>query len=176
MENTYTKLINGLVITPTGILRGAQVILNKGIIEEINMRNTEIDHATIIDAQGHYIAPGCIDIHVHGGGGHDFAEANQKAFCAAAQAHALQGGTTAIYPTIAASPRHVFDKAMKTCSALIGTTEQTFGRIMGLHLEGNYLNPLMKGAQDPANIYPPRPAEYWDILRRNRCVRRWSAA
>jgi N-acetylglucosamine-6-phosphate deacetylase len=178
MKNTYTKLLNGRIITPAGIVRDAHIIFSEGKIIEISSRNTEIEGAQIIDAQGHYVAPGCIDIHVHGGGGHDFTEATPEAFRAAAEAHAVHGGTTAIYPTLAAAPRKVFEQAMQTCNAVMNMPERNGGaRIMGLHLEGNYLNPVMRGAQDPACIYPPRPDEYHDLLRgSDHCIRRWSAA
>ena len=49
-------------------------------------------------------------------------------------------------------------------------------RIMGLHLEGNYLNMAMKGGQDPNYIYPPDPQEYKELLNSTQCVKRWSAA
>lgn len=174
MKNTYTKLLNGPILTPEGILRDAHLLFSEGKIVEISRRNTEIDGAQIIDARGHYIAPGCIDIHVHGGGGHDFTEATPEAFYAAATAHARYG-TTAIYPTLAASPREVFDRATSACETIMNAP-RTGARILGLHLEGNYLNPLMRGAQDPAFLYPPRPEEYAGMLERSRCIKRWSAA
>ena len=175
MKNTYTTLINGPIITPEGILRDAHLLFSEGKIVEISRRNVEVTDARIIDARGRYIAPGCIDLHVHGGGGHDFTEATPEAFYAAARAHARYG-TTAIYPTLAASPREVFDRAIQTCQAIM-REPRTGARIMGLHLEGNYLNPLMRGAQDPACIYPPLPEEYSEILREGcGCIKRWSAA
>ncbi|MDR2811220.1 MAG: N-acetylglucosamine-6-phosphate deacetylase [Tannerellaceae bacterium] len=174
MLNRYTQLINGLILTPAGILRDAHLLFSEGKIVEISTQNVEISGAQIIDAQGLYIAPGCIDLHVHGGGGHDFIEATPEAFYAATNAHA-RCGTTAIYPTLAASPREVFDRAIQTCRTLMHNPGDG-ARIMGLHLEGNYLNPLMRGAQDAAFLYPPRPEEYRAILAHGHCVKRWSAA
>ncbi|MDR1557362.1 MAG: N-acetylglucosamine-6-phosphate deacetylase [Tannerellaceae bacterium] len=174
MKNTYTKLFNGAVITPGGILRDAHILFSEGKIVEISRQNTEIEGAQLIDARGAYIAPGCIDIHVHGGGGRDFIEATPEAFYAVTGAHARYG-TTAIYPTLAASPRAVFDRAIQTCETIMNEPGEG-ARIMGLHLEGNYLNPLMRGGQDPASIYPPWPEEYREILEHSRCVRRWSAS
>jgi N-acetylglucosamine-6-phosphate deacetylase len=174
MPEKYTKLLNGLILTPAGILRDAHLLFSEGKIVEISRRNTEVAGAREIDVQGRYIAPGCIDLHVHGGGGHDFTEGTPEAFHAAARAHARYG-TTAIYPTLAASPREVFDRAIQTCETLMHNPGKG-ARILGLHLEGNYLNPLMRGAQNPAFLYPPRPEEYREILERSHCVKRWSAA
>jgi N-acetylglucosamine-6-phosphate deacetylase len=171
----YTKIVNGRILTPSGILRNAYLLFSEeGKIVDVSRRNIEIAGAKIINARGMYIAPGCIDIHVHGGGGHDFLEATPEAFLAAARAHARYG-TTAIYPTLAAAPADVFRRAIAACESVMYDPGEG-ARIMGLHLEGNYLNPLMRGAQDPACLYPPRPEEYRGMLEGSRCVKRWSAA
>ncbi|MDR1938515.1 MAG: amidohydrolase family protein, partial [Tannerellaceae bacterium] len=174
MKTTYTKLVNGQIITPGGILRGGYLLLSEGKIAEISRQYIEVEGAQIIDAGGNYIAPGCIDLHVHGGGGCDFTEATPEAFYAVSRAHARHG-TTALYPTLAAAPRDVFEQAIHSCEAVMDTPEQG-ARILGLHLEGNYLNPLMRGAQALACIYPPRPEEYRELLEHSRCIKRWSAA
>lgn len=49
-------------------------------------------------------------------------------------------------------------------------------RIEGLHLEGNYINPLLKGGQDERFIQRPDPAEYRELLESTRLIRRWTAA
>ena len=68
-----------------------------------------------------------------------------------------------------------FREAIKTCEHIMNHPEQG-ARIMGLHLEGNYLNMAMKGGQDPNYIYPPDPQEYKELLNSTQCVKRWSAA
>ena len=103
MESAFLKIINAKVLTPSGLLPNGQIIISDGKIVEITGQNREIPHAEIIDAKGYYVAPGCIDTHVHGGNGHDFTEATPKAFYAITRAHALQG-TTTLYPTLAAAP------------------------------------------------------------------------
>ena len=174
MESAFLKIINAKVLTPSGLLPNGQIIISDGKIVEITGQNREIPHAEIIDAKGYYVAPGCIDTHVHGGNGHDFTEATPKAFYAITRAHALQG-TTALYPTLAAAPIDTFREAIKTCEHIMNHPEQG-ARIMGLHLEGNYLNMAMKGGQDPNYIYPPDPQEYKELLNSTQCVKRWSAA
>jgi N-acetylglucosamine-6-phosphate deacetylase len=141
---------------------------------EVSNQNIDVADATIIDARGHYMAPGCIDIHVHGGGGHDFLEATPEAFYAATTAHA-RGGTTAIYPTLAAAPVETFKRAIRNCEAVMDSPNGG-ARIMGLHFEGNYLNPLMAGAQDREMLSLPDPEEYRELLESTHCIRRWSAA
>ena len=79
MESAFLKIINAKVLTPSGLLPNGQIIISDGKIVEITGQNREIPHAEIIDAKGYYVAPGCIDTHVHGGNGHDFTEATPKA-------------------------------------------------------------------------------------------------
>lgn len=71
MESAFLKIINAKVLTPSGLLPNGQIIISDGKIVEITGQNREIPHAEIIDAKGYYVAPGCIDTHVHGGNGHE---------------------------------------------------------------------------------------------------------
>lgn len=175
MDNGFLKIINGRILTPSGIVHGGAVVISQGKIAEITDRNAELPEAEVIDAQGCYVAPGCIDTHVHGAAGHDFSEATPEAFAAIARAHALQG-TTALYPTIAAAPVDTFRRAVETCERVMAGPQGTGANILGLHLEGNYLNPVMKGAQHPDHIYDPDPREYMELLESTACIKRWSAA
>ncbi|MDH6306247.1 N-acetylglucosamine-6-phosphate deacetylase [Parabacteroides sp. PF5-5] len=174
MNNNYTKLINGQIITPSGILFGHTLIVCNGKIAEITKQNTDIPQAETIDARGNYIAPGCIDIHLHGGNGHDFTEGTPEAFYSIAQAHARHG-MTAIYATLAASPRSVFEQAIQACETVMNDPKDG-ARIMGLHLEGNYLNKVMCGGQNPDYLYDPDPEEYQELLSSTHCIKRWSAS
>ena len=174
--NAWVKIVNGRVVTPGGILSQGQIIATEGKIAEVTERNVELPaDAEVFDAEGCYVAPGCIDMHVHGAAGHDFSEATPEAFRAIARAHALQG-TTALYPTIAADSGEVFRRAIRTCEAVMTEPAGDGACILGLHLEGNYLNPAMKGAQHPDHIYPPKPEEYRELLEGTTCIKRWSAA
>lgn len=174
MKNNYKKLINGQIVTPSGILRNHSLIISDNTIAEITDNNIEIDTCEIIDAKGNYIAPGCIDIHLHGGNGHDFTEGTPEAFHAIAKAHA-QYGMTAIYATLAASPRETFENAIRACEEVM-VNPKDGARIMGLHLEGNYLNKAMCGGQDPDCLYNPDPQEYQELLASTSCIKRWSAS
>ena len=137
MENTVYKIINGSIITPSKIIKEGQLVMINGKIVEIGTANIEIPHAHIIDAQEGYIAPGCIDMHVHGGNGHDFLDATPEVFYDIAKAHALHG-TTTIYPTLAASELQLFWRAIRSCEQAMRCQKQG-ANILGLHLEGNSL-------------------------------------
>ena len=95
-----TNIINGRIITDDSILEGKVLALKDGIITGINMRKSP--GATVIDAEGCYVAPGFIDIHTHGAGGADFLDGTVEAYRTATRMHALHG-TTLLYPTTCTS-------------------------------------------------------------------------
>lgn len=174
MEDTLIQIVNGKVITPQGVDRQARLVLKAGRIVEITREQGGVEGAQTIDAQGAYVAPGCIDTHLHGGDGHDFTEATPEAFRAIAYAHATQGVTT-LYPTLAVAPTAVFRQAIKACETVVSQPYEG-AHIEGLHLEGNYINPLLKGGQDERFIQLPDPAEYQELLESTRLIKRWTAA
>ncbi len=174
MTSHMLKIYNGKIITPGGILSDGYLLVKDGKIREISTQNNDIPEAEILDAKGAYIAPGCIDFHLHGGGGRDFTEATPEAFRTAAEAHARYG-MTAMYATLAAAPLSVFRQAFRTCEEVMGDPGNG-ARILGLHLEGNYLNPVMKGGQFPEFLFLPNPDEYKALLDETDCIKRWSAS
>lgn len=169
-----TKIINGRILTPEGWQNSGCVVFSNGQIVGVEPYNAEIADATVIDARGKCVVPGFIDTHVHGGGGHDFREATPEAFNAIAKAHASHG-TTAMYATLAAASRQNIDRAIRCCERFDVHTELG-ASILGLHLEGNYLNPTMSGAQPSQYITLPDAEEYRSLLESTRCIKRWSAA
>jgi N-acetylglucosamine-6-phosphate deacetylase len=88
------KIINGQVITPKGIIKGGNVLIADGKIAEISTSNIDAPNASVINATGKYVSPGFIDIHVHGGGGHDFMDNTVDAFLGITQLHARHGTTS----------------------------------------------------------------------------------
>ncbi|MDR1724215.1 MAG: N-acetylglucosamine-6-phosphate deacetylase [Tannerella sp.] len=170
----YINIINGRIIAPSGIIEGGSLLIRDGKIADVSHTPLLIEAAQQIDAGGCYVAAGGIDIHVHGGGGRDFIEATPEAFLAVAEAHARYG-TTAILPTIAAQPVKVFEQAIHSCETVRNEPRQG-ARILGLHLEGNYLNPVMRGGQEADYLSLPDKAEYVRLLDSTGVIKRWTAA
>src|SRR6476660_6174727 len=92
------KIFNGKIITPNKIIDGGCILIADDTITSVNEKNIETGGATEINAEGKFISPGFIDIHVHGGGGQDFMDADEEAFLKIAETHA-QYGTTSMLPT-----------------------------------------------------------------------------
>lgn len=167
------KIHNGKILTPYRIFEGT-VILEGSKIREVVEGNVEVAGATEIDAKGKYISPGFIDIHVHGGGGHDFMDGSEEAFLKIAETHA-QYGTTGLMPTTLTSE---LDELYNTLELYKQANKNNTkgAQFLGMHLEGPYFAMTQRGAQDPRYIRNPDPKEYMDILSRSNDIKRWSAA
>ncbi len=166
-----TIITNGRIISPKGIFDG-YILYQDGKIIELGTGTCEIPADETIDAEGHYVSPGFIDIHTHGAGGADYMDGTVEAFLTAARMSARHGATL-VYPTTLTSSNEIlfdtFDLYEKAVEANTGGA--AFG---GLHLEGPYFNPKQAGAQDPRYLRNPQPEDYLEILSRSDKIARWS--
>ncbi|HHT29718.1 MAG: N-acetylglucosamine-6-phosphate deacetylase [Petrimonas mucosa] len=167
---------NGRLIFPGSIESGLILVCEQGVISEI-MEERLFSLAgddRLIDAKGNYVAPGFIDIHTHGGGGHDFMDGTVAAYLGAAETHARHG-TTALLPTTLTS---TFDELVNTFAVYKAAVNQNRkgARFLGLHLEGPYFAYNQRGAQDPKYLRNPEPEEYNRILAESADIVRWSLA
>jgi N-acetylglucosamine-6-phosphate deacetylase len=170
------KIFNGKIITPSLIIESGTVVVNEdGIIEAVASGNIIVEDAFEIDAAQQYISPGFIDIHVHGGGGHDFMDGTDVAFLKIAEMH-LQYGTTAMVPTTLTSDTESLWNTLIQYE--IANAKNTKGAsFLGMHIEGPYFAMSQRGAQMPEYIRDPNPDEYKTYINRFKTViKRWSAA
>lgn len=174
MDQQRLKIYNGKIITPNGIILNGTVLVAGNTITVVSEKNVDAEDAIEINAQGKYIAPGFIDIHVHGGGGYDFMDGTETAFLTIAETHS-QYGTTAMLPTTLTSTK---EKMLQTLAVYEDANHNNINgaQFLGMHLEGPYFSMNQRGAQDHRYIRNPDPKEYKDILSRSSCIKRWSAA
>jgi len=170
----YTKIYNANIITPSGFLKEGTLIIADGKIAEISTGNISIENANEIDAGGKYVSPGFIDMHVHGGGGHDFMDNTLEAFLGIAKTHAKYG-TTALMPTTLSCEKEDLLTTLKMYEQADAINKEG-ADFVGIHIEGPYFAMSQKGAQDPRYIRNPNPEEYEEILAASKHVKRWSAA
>ena len=156
------QFVNGRILTPKGWLDGGSIVTDGNKIRAVSNIDLHVVGAEIIDAQGGYIVPGGIDMHAHGGGGRDFIEATQDAFRAGVNAH-LKHGTTAIYPTLSSSTIPTIEAACNVCQKLMAEKDSP---VLGLHIEGSYINRKQAGAQNPVLIKAPIIYEYETLLKK----------
>jgi len=167
-------IINGTVITPYRQLPGGSVVLEDGKILGVHSGTVEVPDAEIIDAEGNYVSPGFIDIHIHGGGGADFMDGTLEAFLQIAETHARYGTTSMVPSTLTAEKEDL----LLTLDVYREAKEKNTrgAAFLGIHLEGPYFAMSQRGAQDPRYIRNPDPAEYEEILAYSSDIVRWSAA
>ena len=167
-----TQIINGKVLTPQGWIDNGTVVFEDNIITYVGEGKAPVESAEIYDARGNYVVPGGIDMHCHGAGGRDFMECDEAAFRTIIDTH-RQFGTTSLFPTLASSSTDMIENS-------IGIPEQLMkepGRqVLGLHLEGPYLNPSMAGGQIPEYMTMPDPVTYRRLLDSTDCIKRWDAS
>jgi N-acetylglucosamine-6-phosphate deacetylase len=168
------KIINGKIITPYRIIENGALIVENEKIKAVEENNPDIIDCDVIDADGYYISPGFIDIHVHGGGGHDFMDGTVESYIGASETHA-QFGTTSMMPTTTTSSPEDLKKAL-TAFNQAKELKTNGANLLGLHLEGPYFSIAQCGAQDTEYIKNPNPEEYQNILNWSDYIKRWSAA
>lgn len=168
------KIINAKMITPYRIVDNGVILIEDGIIKYAGKDQNICEGCKVIDAEGFYVSPGFIDIHTHGGGGHDFMDGTVEAYTKAAAKHAEHGTTALVATTLTSTMDElknslgIFKKAKNT--------EYNGAELLGLHLEGPYFSLKEKGAQDPRYIKNPDPDEYLQVLSWSDDILRWSAA
>lgn len=167
-----TQIINAKILTPQGWLKDGSVLMRDNKILEVTNCDLAVIGAELFDAKGMYVVPGGVEIHCHGGGGSDFMEGTESAFRKAVETH-MKHGTTSIFPTLSSSSVEMIERAADTCTRLM---EEKDSPVLGLHLEGHYLNQKMAGGQIPEYIKNPDPKEYIPIVERWHCIKRWDAA
>jgi N-acetylglucosamine-6-phosphate deacetylase len=152
------------ILTPYGIMKSGIVVIEDCVIAKIGpMRDicpdAEPEHEygvehRVIDGTGLTLAPGFIDIHAHGGGGCDTLDGTYDSLGTMCLAHAAHG-TTGILPTTMSAPAETLLEIARLFGDCMGTKAPCGAGILGLHLEGPWLNPEWKGAQPITGIRAP---------------------
>ena len=158
-------IVNGKIILPDSIVEGRALLFDEKIA---GLSETVPEGAEIIDAKGRYVAPGLVDIHIHGYLGEDTSDGSVEGIRKMAEG-IVKNGVTAWLPTTMTVSyddlRHAFDAVR----ALMDKKNNPKGaQIMGVHAEGPFINPSKKGAQAVEYIRPadaPFLIENSDVIR-----------
>ena len=142
------------------ILTGATVVLPTGPVEngQVTVDGTRITHsapenAQVIDASGHYVIPGFVDLHNHGGGGASFTSGSVDDILKGIHTPRLHGTTTLVASTVTGD----MDFLTQRAGLLSELAEQ--GDVAGIHFEGPFISPCRKGAHSEALLRDPHPAD-----------------
>jgi len=164
-KNNRLIIINGTIITPFQLINGKAIIIEKGKILEIKnedeINNLMLNGTEVIEAKNKFVVPGFINIHVHGGGGSDVMDGNYEAIKQIAITHS-HFGTTAFLPTTMTMDKNKIIGSLRSIHE--AKLKRTGGaEILGVNLEGPYINPEKKGAQREIDIREPSIKEFTEF-------------
>jgi len=149
-------LYNGSILYKDQILEGKALVFDakiREIIDQHQLSNDAYAHLNKIDVEGNLISPGLMDIHFHGYQGYDVMSSDPQELISLAQ-KITKNGVTSLLATTNTAPLPSIESALNTIRKL--KNKNTEGaEILGAHLEGPFLSPLVPGAQDPKFIVPP---------------------
>ena len=147
---------NGKIILENEIVLGKALIFTdkiEGIVEECDIPAD----ASVIDAEGGYVSPGLIELHIHGYLGKDVCDACEESIRIISKG-LLENGVTGYLPTTMTVDMEVIKGAIESVRALMAesrTPEFDGTTILGVHAEGPFISESKKGAQDPRYILKP---------------------
>src|SRR5437763_4160679 len=161
---------NGRLIFPNGVRDGLDLLVEDGMITAIRGQAPTMGEQ-IVDLEGNYLAPGFVDLHVHGAMGRDTMEASEAAFRAICDYHAT-GGTTSLLVTTATAPtKAIIDvvNSVRDCRASIK-------QIAGVHVEGPFISKAKAGAQRVSLIRKPSSKACSPFLKHCDVIKRMTIA
>ncbi|MFD8233713.1 N-acetylglucosamine-6-phosphate deacetylase [Streptomyces sp. NPDC059696] len=148
-----TVLTGATVVLPTETVEGGRLV-----IDGTRIATTAPENAHVIDATGHYLVPGFVDLHNHGGGGASFTSGSADDILKGIHTHRLHGTTTLVASTVTGD----MDSLTHRAGLLSELAEQ--GEIAGVHFEGPFISPCRKGAHSEALLRDPHPAEVRKLI------------
>ena len=159
-------IINGRIVMPDSVVHGKALLFDEkiqGIVE-----NDQIGDAEVIDANGKYVAPGLIDMHIHGYLGEDASDGSEEGILKMAEG-AVKNGVTSWLPTTMTVSYGELRQAFDVVRKLMKPENNKNGaQILGVNAEGPFINPAKKGAQAIEHIRPADASflkEYADVIR-----------
>lgn len=153
-----TALLNARVLTPDEELFGATVVVRDGRIEAVGASLAPPVGAEPLDLAGLTLAPGFVDMHVHGGGGFSLVTEDPEEIRSYAR-WVVSRGVTGFLVTVVGAP---LPQMRRWLAAAAAASEETEGaaRCLGVHLEGPFVNPARRGALPAEGLRPPDVAEF----------------
>lgn len=153
-------IVNGIVHTGDEILNKAVVIIENGII--ISVQNEIPEAVNLIDLKGKHLSAGLIDIQINGGEKFYFSQSPTEEAINDIYETSLKYGTTHTLPCLISSSNETI---LQGIDAIRSYKEKYKNGVLGMHLEGPFLNPLKRGAHSAEQVRKPTNSELEEIIR-----------
>lgn len=156
-------LINGKIILKNQILENKVLVFDEKIID---IADSVPNDCEVIDADGKYISPGLIDIHIHGNMGKDTMDSTDESIETISKSIMRHGVTSFLPTTMTMDKEHVYD----ALEVIKKAKDRKLGgaQVLGAHLEGPFINENYKGAQNERFIINSKYEfikEYKDVIK-----------
>ncbi|WP_128381115.1 N-acetylglucosamine-6-phosphate deacetylase [Streptomyces cavernae] len=156
-----SKVLTGArVVLPSGTMPDARLTVDGARIGTVGPTTADAtpEGAEVLDLTGHWVVPGFVDLHNHGGGGASFTSGTVEEVLRGIHTHRLHGTTTLVASTVTDE----MDLLAQRAGLLSELAEQ--GDIAGIHFEGPFISPCRKGAHSEALLRHPDPAEVRKLI------------
>lgn len=153
---------NGTVFTGDRFINNVAVLVNKGSIEAVVPVAAIPANTDRYDLQGNFLVPACIDLQLYGGNGLLFSQDLNEEAIHATDAYCVAGGCTGFLLTLATNSIDVFLKGIAVAKSFLQKHPES--GLLGLHLEGPYINPVKRGAHLLEHIKQPTVEEVQMLL------------
>jgi N-acetylglucosamine-6-phosphate deacetylase len=158
---------NGKIFDGKRLLHNHAVIVDGEDIEAVLPAQEVANSMEMIDLAGGYLLPAFVDLQIYGGNGLLFAEYPSIASLQATYSYSLSGGASHILPTIATNS---FQKIFEAIEAVRSYQEGGHPGVLGLHVEGPYINPVKKGAHVEAFIRKPAMKDVRELVEKSKGI------
>jgi len=155
-------IINAKIITSKRVLEGYSLLFDRKIVK---ISKETPKNIKIIDAKGLYLSAGFIDLHIHGSNGADIMDSTKEALDIISKS-LIKSGVTSFLATTMTSSKENIKKALENIK--LNSKNINGAKILGIHLEGPFINPKKSGAQNPEYIQKPNInliRDYLDIIK-----------
>lgn len=171
MTESPIAITNGTVFNGEALIDDYAVLISRDKVAAVVPKTDIPAKAEIVDATGGYVVPGFVDLQIYGGGNHLFSAEPTKAAMDEIAQSLVKSGTTSFMITMATNAMELVDEALRVLR------DYQHPALLGLHLEGPYLNPEKRGAHPEAYIRKPEKSEISSLLERaGACLRMMTIA
>lgn len=166
-------LVNGTLVLPDRLVHGEAILIEDERIRAICALGDLPSDVAQVDVAGQIVAPGLVDIHIHGAKGANFNDATLSAFSTVLEATA-RAGVTSVLATTATAPISQLVSCLETAQRWMNqprALSKSYSNLLGAHVEGPYFALSQAGAQDPGNIRTPADGQYEELLAWHEIIR-----